>query len=536
MADLDRKSLLKRAEDRFDLLVIGGGATGAGVALDAASRGLKTLLVEKYDFSAQTSSRSTKLIHGGVRYLEAAIKRLDRVQWNLVKDALKERSVLLRIAPHLARKIELLTPLYRAIEVPYFLTGLKLYEALAGKERLGKAYFLPKQEALRRFPQLKAEGLKGGVVYADGQFDDARMNVALVLTALQKGAVAINHAEVTGFIKEGGKVVGAEIRDRLSGDLFATRARMIVNATGPFTDRIRRLDDPEAPPMLATSSGVHLVLPGKYAPPETGLLIPRTEDGRVLFVLPWHGHTLVGTTDEPAAPTEHPRPTEAEVTYILRHLKKHFAIDVTEDEVRSAWSGLRPLVKDPRAQDTAKLARDHVIVESSSGLVTIAGGKWTTYRKMALDVVDHLNRTRNLGLPPSQTQALPLKGGKIESLDLAQLERAAPSPEVAEHLYHTYGDQALQVLALAREEGLLAPLVEGFPHLEAEVVWSARHELAEHPLDILERRTRIAFLNQKAALKALPRVTELMGQEKGWSEAEKARMLHESEAWLTIAP
>jgi len=313
---IEREDLLKAAEDRFDLLVIGGGASGAGVALEAASRGLKTLLVEKHDFSAP--SRSTKLVHGGVRYLEAAIKRLDRVQWNLVKDALHERAVFFKIAPHLARKIELLTPLYRALEIPYFLAGLKLYEALAGKARIGRAYFLPPEEAKERF---KGEGLKGAVVYADGQFDDARMNLAIALTALEEGAVVLNHVAAVGFIKEGGKIVGAELEDLRSGARFAVRARMVVNATGPFADRVRRLDDPEAEPLLATSSGVHLVLPERYAPSDMGLLIPRTEDGRVLFVLPWEGHTLAGTTDEPAPVSEHPVPTEREIAYLLRHLR-----------------------------------------------------------------------------------------------------------------------------------------------------------------------------------------------------------------------
>ncbi|HFB39449.1 MAG TPA: FAD-dependent oxidoreductase, partial [Oceanithermus sp.] len=425
---MDRKRLLMAAEDRFDLLVVGGGATGAGVALEAASRGLKTLLVEKHDFSAQTSSRSTKLVHGGVRYLEAAIKRLDRVQWNLVKDALHERAVFLRIAPHLAWKVELLTPLYRVLEIPYILTGLKLYEALAGRERIGRAYFLPPAEAKARFPQIKGEGLKGAVVYADGQFDDARMNLAIVLTALAEGAVVLNHVAAVGFLKEGGRVVGAELEDRLTGARFAARARMVVNATGPFVDRLRQLDDPEAEPLLVTSSGVHLVLPGRYAPAETGLLIPKTEDGRVLFVLPWRGYTLAGTTDEPAEVSEHPVPTKKEIAYILRHLNKHFDLRPDEGEVRSAWSGLRPLVRDPRAADTAQLARDHVIVDGRYGLVTLTGGKWTTFRKMAEDLVDHLEKTHGLKPTKSVSAETPLYGAEgFTPGDLKELEAALPA-------------------------------------------------------------------------------------------------------------
>ncbi len=536
MERIDRKQLVRAAEDRFDLLVIGGGATGAGVALEAATRGLKTLLVEKHDFGAQTSSRSTKLVHGGVRYLEAAIKRLDRVQWNLVKDALKERAVFLRIAPHLAWKVELLTPIYRAFEIPYYLAGLKLYEALAGRASIGRAYFVPATTAKARYPQLKPEGLKGAVVYADGQFDDARMNLAVALTALEAGAVVLNHAEVTGFLMEEGRVVGAEVKDLLSGGTFAVRARMVVNATGPFTDRVRQLADPEAEPMLVTSSGVHLVLPARYAPMDTGLLIPKTEDGRVLFVLPWEGYTLAGTTDEPAEVTDHPVPTAGEIDYILRHLNRHFALEVSREQIRSAWSGLRPLVRDPRARDTARLARDHVIHEEKTGLVTIAGGKWTTYRKMAEDLVNYLDKTRGLGLPKSRTAEHVLLGGR--NYDPAKEEELALriDPDTARHLAHTYGDQAAAVLRFAQEHGLFARLVPGQPFLEAEVVWAARYELAETPLDFVERRVRLAFLETEAARKALPRITELMQKEKGWSRPEAERFLREADDWLALAP
>ncbi len=536
MERLDRKRLLKAAEDRFDLLVIGGGATGAGVALEAASRGLKTLLVEKHDFAAQTSSRSTKLVHGGVRYLEAAIRRLDRVQWNLVKDALRERAVFFRIAPHLARRIELLVPLYRSFEIPYYLAGLKLYEALAGPERIGKARFLPPKDAKARLPQVQDKGLKGAVAYTDGQFDDARMNLAIALTALAEGAVVLNHVAVVGFLKENGRVVGVELEDRLTGDRFAARARMVANATGPFADRLRRLDDPEAEPLLATSSGVHLVLPGAYAPTSAGLLIPKTEDGRVLFVLPWQGRALAGTTDEPAPLREHPLPTEKEVDYLLRHLNRYLAQKPDRSAIRSAWSGLRPLVRNPRVKDTARLARDHVIVESQSGLVTLVGGKWTTYRKMAEDLVNYLDRTRELGLPKSRTKELVLLGGR--GYDPAEEEELARllDPDTARHLAHTYGDAARAVLDFAKATGGFARLVPGLPYLEAEVRWAARFELAETPLDVLLRRTRLAFLDLEAARKALPRVTELLAEEKGWGPAEAERHRQEAEAWLAQAP
>ncbi len=309
-----RADLLDRlASETFDLLVIGGGASGAGVALEAASRGLKTALVERYDFAEGTSSRSTKLIHGGVRYLELAIKTLDRVQLNLVRDALHERAVLLRIAPHLSRPLWLLTPLYRLWEVPYYYAGLKIYDLLAGSARLAPAQFIGARGTLERFPHLNPRGLKGAVAYQDGQFDDARFNVELALTALQQGGVVLNQAEVTGLLKENHRLRGAVVHDRLSGKTLEVFARVVVNATGPFADGIRQMDDPHAPPLLRASSGIHIMLDSDYTPPETGLLIPKTEDGRVVFVLPWLGGTLVGTTDDPAPIVDHPRVREEEI-------------------------------------------------------------------------------------------------------------------------------------------------------------------------------------------------------------------------------
>src|SRR5690606_24529598 len=358
------EAFARLATESFDVLVIGGGATGAGTALDAASRGLKVALVERSDFAAGTSSRSTKLVHGGVRYLEQAVKHADRSQFSLVREALRERAVLLRNAPHLARPLPLLTPIYGALELPYYFTDLKLYDMLAGKANLAPSRLLGRPEAAERFPMLKRDGLRGAVEYHDGQFDDARMNVTLALTAAEHGAVVTNHAEVVSLVQRGGRVAGA--------------ARVVVSATGPFADAIRRRDDPDAPDMLKTSAGVHVVLPARFSPPDTGLLIPRTEDGRVLFLLPWLGHTLVGTTDNPAPVEADPVASDADVEYILRHVRRYFDLPVEAADVLSAWSGLRPLVE-PEAgggegKATARLSRDHVIATSGSGLVTVTGG------------------------------------------------------------------------------------------------------------------------------------------------------------------
>lgn len=508
---MQREAMLSVLGEReFDLLVIGGGATGAGAALDAATRGLSVALVERADFSSGTSSRSTKLIHGGVRYLEQAVKKLDRGQLHLVREALRERAVLLRIAPHLTRPLPLLTPLYHWFEVPYMYTGLKMYELLAGKANLAPSAYVGRRRALERYPMLQSKGLRGGVLYYDGQFDDARMNVALALTAAEQGATVANYVEVEELTKEAGRLSGAVVRDKLGGSAITVRARAVINATGPFSDAVRLLDDPAAEPMLSVSSGVHIVLDRRFAPPDTGLLIPRTQDGRVLFVLPWQGHTLIGTTDESAPLEDDPQASEREIEYLLEHVRNYFDLPVGRDDVLSAWSGLRPLVAQGAGEGTAALSRDHVIVTSESGLVTITGGKWTTYRRMAEDAVDRAVEVAGLEpLRGSGTFDLPLHGG-------AGFRRDRPEPlpgdlddDIATHLRHAYGDRAPAVAALAAE-GLAERLAPGHPFIEAEVVYGARHELACTVRDVLDHRTRLSFLDEAAALAAEPRVRELL--------------------------
>lgn len=504
----------------FDLLVIGGGATGCGVALDAASRGLRVALVEQNDFAEGTSSRSTKLVHGGVRYLEMAVKHFDRVQYNLVRDGLRERGLLLKNAPHLAHRLPLVTPLYSWLQIPYIFAGLKLYDLLAGKAGIGRSRLLSRKEALARFPMLKAQGLKAGVLYYDGQFNDARTALALAMTAAEQGATVVSHVEVRGLRKEKGQVCGAELLDRLSGACWSIRARGVINATGPFADQLRKLDDPAAKPLLKVSSGIHIVLDQRFAPPDTGLMIPSTEDGRVLFVLPWEGHALVGTTDEAAEVSEHPRPQAEEIAYLLRHLGKYFDLQVSEADVKAVWSGLRPLVFAADAGNTARLARDHFLQASPSGLLTITGGKWTTYREMAEDTVDLA--LKNFALTPQrdcQTATIPLIGGANydPAGDRALAERFPLPPQTALHLHRAYGDRAAAVAALANSSGNRL-LLEGHPYLEAEVVYTARHEAAARAIDVLARRLPLALLDRAAALAALPRVIELLAAELGWDE------------------
>lgn len=535
---MNRESQIDHLQsEAFDLLVIGGGATGTGIALDAATRGLQVALVERDDFASGTSSRSTKLIHGGVRYLEQAVLQGDRGQFNLVRDALKERATLLQIAPHLAHSLPIVMPLYQPLQIPYYWAGLKLYDLLAGKANLAPSCFLSAQEIRDRFPLLKADGLSGGVVYYDGQFNDARMNVTLALTAAEQGAVVVNHVEVVSLNKAQGKVCGATVRDRFTGDTWEIVAKVVINATGPFTDEIRRLDDPQISPMLHVSSGTHIVLDAKFSPPDTGILIPKTEDGRVLFILPWLGHTLIGTTDNPTELSDNPQPIAADIDYILHHLQQYFTKAITPAEIRSAWSGLRPLVSNPQAANTAKLSRDHVISVSESGLLTITGGKWTTYRKMALDTVDAALQIGNLECDrPSQTENFKLVGAADYQPDGdLQLQKTyGLDTDVAAYLHHAYGDRAALIANLT-QQGYGQRLVAHYPYLEAEVIYTAQYESACSAIDVLARRTRLSFLDQQAALTALPRVVQLLGDALGWETARQQTELDASTHYLQAA-
>ena len=535
----DRRALLDTLKKgrTFDILVIGGGATGCGIALDAASRGLSVALAEKGDFASGTSGRSTKLVHGGLRYLEAALLHFDPVQFNLVRDALHERGVLLRIAPHLCRRLTLVTPLYSYAEIPYVFAGLKIYDLLAAGMGIGASRFLSRSETLRHFPLLKEKGLKGGVLYYDGQFNDARMNLALALTAIEEGGAVANHLEVVGLLKDGERIAGARVREAVSGEEWEIRARCVVNACGPSADLMRRLDDPDAAGLLQVSSGIHIVLPRRFAPAETGVTIPKTEDGRVLFILPWLGGCLIGTTDEPASPCDHPAVKEEDVDYLLRHVGRYFDLGLERADIRSSWSGLRPLVRDASTADTARLARDHVISCSASGLVTIVGGKWTTYRKMAQDSVDYAVRTA--GLAPTgacRTDRITLAGGAGFRPDAAPglASEYGLSLESAWHLHRSYGDRATQVAALCTGP-FHEPLVPGHPYLKGELLWAVRREFAIRPADFLARRIPLALLDKEAARAAAPFVLETMARELCWDEGRLAREREELRDRLSVA-
>ncbi len=497
---MKRPELLDRARERsepWDMIVVGGGATGVGIAIDAASRGYSTVLLEQSDFGKATSSRSTKLVHGGVRYLQ---------QGNvpLVMEALKERGLLRQNAPHLVDELPFVVPNYRWWEAPFYGVGMRVYDVLAGKYDFGPSENLSEEETVERIPTIEREGLRGGVVYHDGQFDDARLLIHMVMTAVEQGAVPLNYAEVVGLLRDDdGFVDGVEVVDHESGDALELRGRVVVNATGIFTDEVRRMDDPDAEPVMRPSQGVHLVLDRAFLPGDSAIMVPKTDDDRVLFAIPWRNRVLVGTTDTPVeGPELEPRPLEEEVTFLLEHAARYLTGDPTREDVKSVFVGIRPLVGEPGAADTAEISREHQIMVSNSGLVTIAGGKWTTYRKMAEETVDHAATLGGLEARECVTRELNIHGYHRH-------------PETFGELAH-YGADAVELQELLEESDLFSErLHPDLPVRCGEVVWAARREMARTVDDVLARRTRSLIFDARAARDVAPRVASLLARELG---------------------
>lgn len=497
-----REEQIARLDQTFDVLVIGGGATGLGVALDSASRGYATLLVEARDFAQGTSSRSTKLVHGGVRYLE-------RGDIKLVYEALHERGRLIRNAPHLVHELRFLVPTYHWWQLPYYAIGLKMYDILAGRLGLSRSTVVTASGAAGLIPTIGQDGLKGGVVYSDAQFNDTRLAMILARTAAQYGATLVNDAPVRELLKNGGRVVGAIVEDTLSGERHEVRARAVVNATGVFADEIRRMDEPAASPMMAPSQGVHLVLDRSFLPSDTGILIPRTDDGRVIFIIPWQGHTLAGTTDtELPNPELEPKAHEDEVDFILAHIGRYLTRKPSRADVRAVFAGLRPLVR-PAAdgESTAALSRDHTLIESASGLVTITGGKWTTYRRMAQDTVDHVAGVAALPKRECVTAEMPLVGAT--SRIPRWMEFGASPSEAADYESKYPGD-----------------LHPRLPYSMAMAAYVIDNEMPVQLDDVLARRLRALFLDADAAIDAAPKVAALMAKlqdhDDAWVERQVA--------------
>lgn len=593
IADL-KKSSSAPSSEIYDLLVIGGGATGTGIALDAATRGLKVAIVERDDFSSGTSSKSTKLVHGGVRYLEKAVWNLDYNQYQLVKEALRERKSFLYTAPHLSSWLPIMLPLQAWWQAPYFWAGTKFYDLLAGSEGIESSYFLPRSKALEAFPMLKKENLIGALVYYDGQHNDSRMNISLAMTATLYGATTVNHLEVTNLEKDAsGKITGAKVRDLIAdkdgkgnNEEFVVKAKGIINATGPFADAIRQMDEPSNKEIVAPSLGVHVVLPGYLSPQNMGLIDPSTSDGRVIFFLPWQGNTIAGTTDAPCAISQNPVAGEKDIEWILDEIRTYLTpdINVQRSDILAAWSGtlflealdsdsmtdmktttgIRPLVRDPNSKNTESLVRSHLVSVSKSGLLTCAGGKWTTYRQMAEDAVDKAIEVFKLqpkpvtyvpdisgvnGTDPSvsllngtcQTHHIRLIGahGFSTTLFINLIQHFGLDTDVAKHLAADYGDRAWDVAALAAPTDNTEHyplrgqrLSSLYPFIDGEVRYAVRSEYAQTPVDVLARRTRLSFLNAQAALHALPKVIDIMADELKWSEQRKETEWKETVAFL----
>jgi len=482
----------------WDMVVIGGGATGLGVAVDAASRGFRTLLVEAHDFAKGTSSRSTKLVHGGVRYLEQG-------DIPLVLEALRERGILHRNAPHLVHHLSFVVPRYKWWEGPFYGVGLKMYDALAGKLNLARSRSLSREETLQRIPNVESEHLLGGTEYFDGQFDDARLAITLARTATYNGATVLNYMRAVNLIKERDMVTGVRLEDVHDGLQFNVKARVVVNAAGIFADEIRGMDEATSAKVVQPSQGIHLVFDRSFLPGDSAIMVPHTDDGRVLFVIPWHDKVLVGTTDTALDDAAlEPRPLEEEIEFVLRNAARYLAKDPTRADVRAMFAGQRPLVR-PLGKDgapTKSISRNHEILISPSGLVTIVGGKWTTYRKMAEDTVDRAQQLGGLQEVKCRTESLRLFGWRDPS-----------EPALPEHLMG-YGVAVERLQRYEHEMPELAkPLHPDFPHTLSMVRYAIRHEWAQTVEDILARRVRLLFLDAKAAAASAPKVAEMLGKE-----------------------
>lgn len=557
--------------EAFDVLVIGGGATGSGAALDAQMRGLHTALIERADFSSETSSRSTKLIWAGIRYIATAIAQLLRFkslshpiesmkdfagEFKMVLGAHRERRLLIENNPHLTNWVPIAVPMKTWVAWPppfghplfsiaplVFPGVMKFYDSLSGFT-CPPSHIMGRKRARRKFPQLD-EDFKYVQIFYEGQHNDARTATCIALTAAEEGAAVANYTEMVGIIREQdgkdkGRAIGIKCRDNLTGNEFDVFAKAIIFAGGPFTDGMRKLEDPQALPAVSGASGTHIVLPGYYCAQGIGLLDINTSDGRFLFFLPWQGSTLVGTTDRKGDPVSSPRPPEDEIQWLLNEAEKYLANDlkVRRADVLSAWQGFRPLASDPNAPPGAPVSRDHVIsTNPDTGITFITGGKWTTYREMAEDVVDRVVQQNNLTdkAGPCTTDKRPLRGGVgyTKTVPIRLVQEYGVSEETAKHLANTYGMNAFDVCEMTKPSGKRWPrfghlLVEGYPYLECEIEYQCKYEMAYTLTDMLTLRTRLAYLNSDAALEVAPKVCDIMAKSLGWSRAEQKRQLQDA--------
>lgn len=502
--------VIQRAENPYDIIIIGGGATGLGVALDAISRGYSVLLLEKHDFAKGTSSRSTKLVHGGVRYLAQG-------DLALVLEALKERGLLLRNAPHLVKNQSFIIPIYSWTDRIKYTAGLKLYDIMAGRLSFGKSTFIDRDETLMRLPTVKADDLKGGVVYQDGQFDDARLALNIALTCIDEGAHILNYAGVDSLKKDDqGKIKGVIFTDEETGNSYEVSAKVVVNATGVFSDSILKMDQPDAKKSIIPSQGVHLVMSRAFMPGSDALMIPETTDGRVLFAVPWYDKLVVGTTDTPREnPSLEPKALEKEIQFILSTAGEYLTRAPQRSDVQSVFAGLRPLAA-PQSEgaNTKEISRSHKVIISPSKLITIAGGKWTTFRKMGEDTVAKAIDIG--GLMPRKSKSARY-----------QIRGYTENPDHETH-FGIYGADLPKLMELTKENPSWAELLHpDYGYIQAEVIWAVRVEYCRQIEDFLARRIRILLLDATAAKIMAPKVSQLMASELGrdqdWQSIQIAR-------------
>jgi len=495
---------LKETSTVWDFVIAGGGATGLGIALDAASRGYKVALLEQSDFTKATSSRSTKLVHGGVRYLAQG-------DIGLVIEALHERGIMKQNAPHLVKDQRFIIGNYKWWEKPFYGIGLMVYDILAGKRSFGKSRPLSKKKVIQEIPQINTKGLKGGVVYHDGQFDDSRMGINLLQTAYEQGAIAVNYVQINGLLKDqSGKITGVKAFNKIENESFDLQAKVVINATGIFVDDLMQMDAPEKNKLVRPSQGIHLVVDKSFLGGDTAIMIPKTSDGRVMFGVPWHDKVVLGTTDTPLNDfVLEPKALNEEIDFILTTTGKYLVKQPKREDVLSVFAGLRPLAAPKKATNgtkTKEISRSHKIITSNSGLITITGGKWTTYRDMAEETVDKAITVANLPKRNCITKELQIHGYK-EDVD-------------RNNFGYVYGTDYEKILLLAKEkEEWSDKLNSKYDYIAAEVIWAVRQEMAITVEDILARRLRILFLDARAAIDMAPKVASLMAHEMGKDEA-----------------
>ncbi len=500
----------------FDCLIVGGGATGSGAALDAALRGLNVALIEKTDFSSGTSSRSTKLIHGGVRYLA-------QMHFQLIREALVERKRLLTNAPHLVKPLKFILPCFQFWEKPYYSLGLTIYDFLAGDSGLPSHKVIGKDETVREIPSILSEKLQGAITYYDAQFNDSRLNVLLARSATREGACVLNKVELISILKENGKICGAVLKDNLTEEEFSVKTKLIINTAGVYIDSIRKMDQPDAEPILSPSQGIHIVFPKEKLPTRSAMIIPKTSDGRVVFVIPWEDYTLIGTTDTPVKEiSQEPEPIENEIQFLLDTAQKYISIPLTRKDISSVFVGLRPLISTSGSKHTKNLSREELILVSESGLITMGGGKWSTYRKMAEDLVDRMILEGKLTPHNScQTYNYSFVGKEeySENLYLKISQSYSLKNESAKRLRNFYGGEVFEILGNSPKE-----LVKNSGYFEEEVKHFVKEEFALHILDVLARRFRILFVDLELARSFVLPISKIMAKELKWSQTTKTKM------------